>query len=202
MISTLRNRIQRPTGSVEYLVVGLGNPGREYEETRHNAGWLALDYIGKEENLSMKRLRFSSQCEDGVLAGKRVLFMKPMTYMNLSGQAVVEAMNFYKIPIENVIVLCDDTTLDVGKMRIRRNGSDGGQKGLRSIIQLSGSNNFPRIRIGIDKRPHPQMDLADWVLSKFTTKDKQALDKLYPDIYDAVKLIVSEDINQAMNKYN
>ena len=128
--------------------------------------------------------------------------MKPTTYMNNSGQAVVEAMNFYKIPPENVIVILDDISLDVGKMRIRSKGSDGGQKGMRSIIYLSGSDKFPRIKIGIGAKPNPQWDLADWVLSKFTKDEAKLLEKMFENASDAVELITSEKIDRAMNLFN
>ena len=190
------------TGSIEYIVAGLGNPGREYEKTRHNAGFMAIDYIADKENLSMKQLKFKSLCEDGAMAGKRVLFMKPSTYMNKSGEAIRDAMNFYKVPPEKLIVICDDIDLAVGKMRIRRKGSDGGQKGLENIIYHIADNKFPRIRLGIGSKPYPNMDLADWVLSKFTTEDMGLLDKRFPDVYKAVELILSENINEAMNLFN
>ena len=139
-------------GSVEYIIVGLGNPDRKYQNTRHNCGWMALDHIAEKNSCRVNRIKFKSYCGECVIGGKKVLLMKPTTYMNNSGQAVVEAMNFYKVPPEKVIVIFDNVSLDVGKMRIRAKGSDGGQKGMRSIIYLSGSDNFPRIKIGIDVR--------------------------------------------------
>ena len=148
-------------GSVEYLIVGLGNPDKKYENTRHNAGWLALDYIADKLDCRVNKLKFKSLVGTCEIGGAKVMLMKPTTYMNNSGQAVVEAMNFYKIPAENVIVIFDDISLDVGKMRIRSKGSDGGQKGMRSIISLSGSQAFPRIKIGIGAKPNPDWDLAD-----------------------------------------
>lgn len=203
MFSKLKSyyKTQRPTGPIEYIVVGLGNPGKEYENTRHNAGFMALDYICEKENISLKKLQFNALCNDGMIGGKRAFIMKPQTYMNKSGESVILAMQYYKIPIENVVVLCDDITLDVGKLRIRRKGSDGGQKGLKNIIRLGGDT-FPRVRLGIDPKPHPQMDLADWVLSKFTPADMAKLNELYPNVHDAVRLILSGDIDKAMNLYN
>ena len=156
------------SGPVEYLIVGLGNPGEQYAYTRHNAGFMVIDAMAERLETDVKRFKFKSLCSDVTISGKHCILMKPETYMNNSGQAVVEAMNFYKIPPENVIVIFDDISLDVGKMRIRSKGSDGGQRGMRSIIYLSGSDKFPRIKVGIGAKPNPDWDLADWVLSKFT----------------------------------
>ncbi len=190
------------SSSVEYLVVGLGNPDKKYENTRHNAGWLALDYIAEKHSCNVNKIKYKSFVGECTIGGKKVMLMKPTTYMNNSGQAVVEAMNFYKIPPENVIVILDDISLDVGKMRIRSKGSDGGQKGMRSIIYLSGSDKFPRIKIGIGAKPNPQWDLADWVLSKFTKDEAKLLEKMFENASDAVELITSEKIDRAMNLFN
>lgn len=188
--------------SIEYIIVGLGNPGRQYESTRHNAGFIALDYIADKLGVRVNRIKFKSTVAEARVAGHRCLLMKPSTFMNLSGQAVTEAMRFYKLPPQKVIVLCDDINLDVGKIRIRRKGSDGGQNGIKNIIYLSGSDEFPRVKIGIGKKPHPDYDLKDWVLSRFTDKDKTALKDILPNIADAVGLIVNDDIDKAMNLYN
>lgn len=190
------------SGPVEFIVVGLGNPGKQYENTRHNAGFLALDYIAGEKNIKVNKLRFKALCGDGMLAGKRVLLMKPSTFMNNSGEAVRDAMRFYKIPMERVIVISDDVALDVGQMRIRRSGSDGGQKGLRSIITLTGRDDFPRIRIGVGKKPYPQMELSDWVLSRFSKEDAKQLAPLLENTLTAVELLVQGKIDEAMNKFN
>ena len=189
-------------GQIEYLIVGLGNPGRQYESTRHNAGFIALDYIADELGVKVNRIKFKSTVGEGVIAGKKCLLMKPSTFMNLSGQAVTEAMNFYKIPPERAVILFDDVSLDVGAMRIRRKGSDGGQNGMKNIIYLSGSENFPRVKIGTGRKPHPDYDLKDWVLSRFTEKDAKLIRELLPDIKDAVELIVAGRIDEAMNRYN
>ena len=189
-------------GSVEYLLVGLGNPDRKYENTRHNCGWLALDYIAGKLGCKVNKIKFKSFVGEASVGGKKVLLLKPTTYMNNSGQAVVEAMNFYKIKPENVIVIFDDISLDVGKMRIRQKGSDGGQKGMRSIIYLSGSDAFPRIKIGIGAKPNPNWDLADWVLSKFTDDERKTLDAIFDNAYRAVELILDGKIDRAMNLYN
>ena len=190
------------TGSVEYLIVGLGNPGKEYENTRHNCGFIALDYMAEKLNCKINKIKFKSTIGECDINGHKCLLMKPSTFMNLSGQAVVEAMNFYKIQPQNVIVIFDDISLDVGKMRIRRKGSDGGQRGMQNIIYLSGSQDFPRIKVGIGKKPHPEYDLKKWVLSRFTDADKKLMMPLLSNICDAVSHIVDNNIDKAMNLYN
>lgn len=190
------------TGAIEYIVAGLGNPGREYNYTRHNAGFIALDYIVEKENIQLKKLKFNALCGDGSFGGKRVLFIEPQTYMNKSGEAIIQAMQFYKIPVERVIVICDDVTQEVGKIRIRRKGSAGGQNGLKNIIALAGGDNFPRIRIGIGQKPHAEMDLADWVLSKFAPKEYDSIKEILPNISRAVELMVKDQIDDAMGRFN
>ena len=189
-------------GSVSYLVVGLGNPDRKYENTRHNTGFMMVDFIADKLGVRINRIKFKSLVGEAEIGGSKVLLMKPTTYMNNSGQAVVEAMNFYKIPPENVVILLDDINLDVGKMRIRTKGSDGGQKGMRSIIYLSGSDAVPRIKIGIGKKPHPDYDLAAWVLSKFTDDELNLLEKTAENCCEAIELILGGNTAQAMNKFN
>lgn len=189
-------------GSIEYIIVGLGNPDRKYENTRHNTGWLALDRIAEKYSCKINKIKYKSFIGECTVNGARVMLMKPTTYMNNSGQAVVEAMNFYKIPPENVIVIFDDVSLDVGKMRIRQKGSDGGQKGMRSIIYLSGSDNFPRIKIGIGAKPNPGWDLADWVLSKFTDEEFKTLSGMFDNAARAVELIIGGKTDRAMNMFN
>lgn len=193
---------QFSNSNIEYLIVGLGNPGRQYENTRHNAGFIALDYLADDLDVRVNRIKFKSTVGEATVAGHRCLLMKPSTFMNLSGQAVTEAMRFYKLPPQKVILLCDDINLDVGKLRIRRKGSDGGQNGIKNIIYLSGSDEFPRVKIGIGKKPHPEYDLKDWVLSRFTDKDKSILKDTLPKIANAVGLMVNDDIDKAMNLYN
>ena len=189
-------------GSVEYLIVGLGNPDRKYENTRHNCGWLAIDYIAEKLGIKVNKIKYKSFVGEAAIGGKKALLMKPTTYMNNSGQAVVDAMNFYKIPPENVIVIFDDVSLEVGKMRIRQKGSDGGQKGMRSIIYLSGSDAFPRIKIGIGAKPNPDWDLADWVLSRFSDDERKTLEKMFENAYEAVGLIIDGKTDRAMNRFN
>ena len=189
-------------GAIEFIIIGLGNPGEQYAQTRHNAGYLALEYIAAKAGVKVSRLKFKSLCGDGMLGGKRVLLLKPANFMNRSGESVVDAMSFYKIPLSNILVLSDDATLPVGGARVRRKGSDGGQKGLRSIIELSGSDDFTRIRIGVGQKPHKDMDLADWVLGKFSKDDFKTLDGLFPKIMDAAEKIINGDIDTAMQDIN
>ncbi len=190
------------SSSVDFLVVGLGNPDKKYEKTRHNTGFIAVDYIAEKRNVNINRIKFKSVVGEGNIKGHKVLFMKPSTYMNNSGQAVVEAMNFYKLKPEQVVVIFDDISLDVGKMRIRSKGSDGGQKGMRSIIYLSGSDLFPRIKIGIGAKPNPNWELADWVLSKFTDIEMKEIEKMADNANTAIEHIIDGDISKAMNLYN
>lgn len=184
-----------------YIVVGLGNPGSEYEHTRHNAGFMALDTLAEKYNIKVDRLKFKSLCGMGTIEGKRVLLMKPSTYMNLSGQAVTEAMAFYKTPPERTLILSDDISLDTGKLRIRRKGSDGGHNGIKNIIYLSGSDQFPRIKIGVGAKP-AQWNLADWVLSHFSEQELKNVEQACACVSEAVPLIMQGDIDKAMNKFN
>lgn len=189
-------------GPVEYIIVGLGNPGKEYEHTRHNAGFLAIDKIAEKFGCNITKLKYKALTGTCTISGKSVLLMKPQTFMNLSGEAVVQAMNFYKIKPENVIVLFDDISLPIGKLRIRRKGSDGGQKGMRSIIELSGQDNFPRVKIGIGEKPNPKWQLADWVLSRFTSEELKTYDSLTDKICTAVEYILADSIDKAMSQFN
>lgn len=188
-------------GTPEFIIAGLGNPGTEYEITRHNTGFMAIDKISSECKVKVDKLKFKSLTSLASLGGHRVFLMKPTTYMNNSGEAIIAAMEYYKIPIEKVIILSDDISLPVGKMRIRRKGSDGGHNGLKSIIYLSGSNEFPRIKIGIGAKPEG-WDLADWVLSKYSQEDLKTLDSVYTNSVSAVKLIMDGKLEEAMSKFN
>ena len=188
--------------SVEWLVVGLGNPGGKYTYTRHNCGWLTIDRWADKLGIKINRVKFKSLVSEAVISGKKCLIMKPTTMMNASGEAVVEAMNFYKVPIENVLVISDDVSLDCGKIRIRRKGSDGGQKGLRSIITLTGSDNFPRIKCGVGEKPHPDYDMAAWVLSNFTDGEKKQMLDAFDNAVAAGELIIAGNTDRAMNLYN
>jgi PTH1 family peptidyl-tRNA hydrolase len=187
---------------IEWLLVGLGNPGRDYVNTRHNAGFMAIDRIAKKKSTSPDRSRFKALTAECEIAGKGVLLMLPQTYMNLSGEAVREAAQFYKIAPEHILVISDDINLEIGRMRLRTSGSDGGQKGLRSIITLMGFDNFPRLRIGVGKKPHPDMELADWVLSRFTESELKTLDKLTGIVAECVELYVAGKHDEAVRLCN
>jgi PTH1 family peptidyl-tRNA hydrolase len=191
-----------PVGKPEYLIVGLGNPGKEYDDTRHNAGFRAIDHIAEKCAVRINKAKYDSLCIEATLCGKCVLLMKPQTFMNASGTAVSAAANFYKIPAENVIVLCDDITQKPGKLRIRKSGSAGGHNGLKSIIGWLGTDKFPRVRIGVGEKPNPEYDLADWVLGKFSEEDKKALISRFDDAKGACELIMAGDLERAMCLYN
>ena len=189
-------------GNLTHLVVGLGNPGDKYTFTRHNTGFMALDFIAEKCGVRVDRARFKSLCADARIGEHRVLLIKPQTFMNLSGEAVREAADFYKIPPENILVLFDDINFDVGVMRIRRNGSDGGHNGIKSIIYQLNSDAFPRVKIGVGKKPSPDYDLADYVLGTYSDADKKTLFSMFSRVYDGVELILSGQIDKAMNLYN
>lgn len=191
-----------PAGPPEYLIVGLGNPGLEYAQTRHNAGFMTLDLLAEREHTEIKRMKFKSLCGDAVIAGKRCLLMKPTTYMNNSGQAVAEAMQFYKLPIDHIIVIYDDISLEPSRLRIRRKGSDGGHNGIKSIIYLTGEDTFPRIKLGVGKKPRPDYNLADWVLSRFTKEELEQLHIAAEHACESIALMVNGKIEEAMNRYN
>ena len=186
----------------EYIIAGLGNPGAKYEMTRHNAGFLALDLYAVKNNADIKKLKYHSLVREVTVSGKRCLLMKPQTFMNNSGEAIGEAAKFYKIPPERVIVISDDTTLDVGKIRIRRKGSAGGHNGLKSIIAHLGSEDFPRVKIGVGKKPNAYTDLADWVLARFPKESEADLKNALENALSAVELIVAGETDKAMNLYN
>ncbi|MBO5024234.1 MAG: aminoacyl-tRNA hydrolase [Clostridia bacterium] len=187
---------------ITFIVAGLGNPGKEYDGTRHNAGFAALDYISEKCGEKVQKAKFDSLVGEANIAGARVLLMKPQTFMNSSGTAISVAADFYKIAPENVIVLCDDIAQDPGKMRIRKSGSAGGHNGLKSIIAFLDSVNFKRIRIGVGAKPNPEYDLADWVLGKFSADDKKLVESCFEKAYNAIELIVKGDIEKAMCAYN
>ncbi|MBP3395718.1 MAG: aminoacyl-tRNA hydrolase [Clostridia bacterium] len=189
-------------GPITHLVVGLGNPGREYAFTRHNAGFLSLDYMAERLGIKIDRLRFKALTAEATVGGVRVLLMKPQTFMNNSGEAVREAAAFYHVPPENVIVICDDINLDVGRLRVRGKGSDGGQKGVRSIIYHLNADTFPRVKVGVGKKPHPEMELADWVLSSFHADEQKLLFDLFPAVEDGVKLLLQGKLDDAMQRCN
>ena len=189
-------------GKLTWIVAGLGSPGLEYENTRHNAGFLTMDELAKQCGVKLDQMKFKSDCGEAMLGEVRCLLMKPTTYMNLSGDAIAAAANFYKIPPEQVLVIYDDISLPPGKLRLRRKGSAGGHNGIKSIIAQLGTEEFPRIRVGVGAKPNPQYDLADWVLSKFSEEDMTALQPALEHAADAAKKIVSGDMNGAMNLYS
>lgn len=193
---------KKSPGPVDYMIVGLGNPGKHYDDTRHNCGYIAVGYIAYQLKCRIDKLKFKSTMGMCEIEGKKCLLLKPTTFMNNSGEAVREAMNFYKLRPEQVIVIFDDVSLNTGMIRIKRKGSDGGQKGMANIIYLTGSDNFPRIKIGIGPKPHPDYDLKDFVLSRFTKDEQKNIESVLPKVYDSVKHIVNDDIDQAMNLYN
>ncbi|MGN0173733.1 MAG: aminoacyl-tRNA hydrolase [Acutalibacteraceae bacterium] len=188
--------------NIDFMIVGLGNPGIDYEKTRHNAGFICVDYIAEKLGVQINKFKHKAYYTQADFGGKKVLLVKPQTYMNNSGEAVVGLLNFFKVDTQNMLVISDDISLDVGKMRIRRKGSDGGQKGLRSIIELTGKEDFPRIKIGIGKKPNPNYDLAKWVLSKFTNDEFKALENIKSNAYSAAELIINNQIDKAMNRFN
>jgi len=193
---------KRPGGGVDWLLVCLGNPGDKYENTRHNAGYMVADEIADRKNIPIQKLKYKALTNTTELGGQKVLVMKPVTYMNLSGEAVRQAADFYKIPAERILVVSDDTALAVGKLRIRKGGSAGGHNGLKSIIQQLGSDQFPRLRLGVGEKPHPDYDLADWVLGHFTGQDKKDMDASVSRAADAVECILAQGLDRAMNRYN
>ena len=196
------SRGREPQGKIEYIIAGLGNPGIQYENSRHNAGFMAIAALEEKYGFKADRHKFKALVGEVTLGGKRVLVMKPETYMNNSGQAIEEAAGFYKIPLENVLVIFDDISLEPGHIRIRRKGSAGGHNGIKSIIALCGGEEFPRIKIGVGAKPHPDYDLADWVLGKFGEEQQKAFDSRLPDVCAAAELIVRGEISEAMNRYN
>lgn len=195
-------RKKESAGPIDFLIVGLGNPGKEYEKTRHNAGCLALETLARMVNATPNRLKFKGQCTEATVGGHRVLLLFPLTYMNNSGESVAEALRFYKLKPEQLLVFSDDISLSVGTVRVRRKGSDGGQKGLRSIIQHIGSDAFPRIKIGVGQKPHPDYDLAAWVLSRFTAQELALMETATEQAAQAAELIVDGQIDEAMNRFS
>ena len=192
---------KKPSGA-QWLVVFLGNPGLKYENTRHNAGFMTADALAREKGLSISRSRFQALTALTEIGGESVLLMKPQTYMNLSGEAVGEAARFYKIPPEKVLVVSDEVSLPIGKLRIRQKGSAGGHNGLKSIIARLGSDAFPRIRVGVGAPPHPDYDMADWVLSVFKNQDAADMAAAVKRAAEAVECYIAQGPEKTMNRYN
>lgn len=192
----------KSSSGCDYLIVGLGNPGSKYWNTRHNVGYAALDALADKLKVKVDRVKFQGLMVQTSVNGKKVILLKPTTYMNLSGQSVQAAARFYKVPPEHIIVLSDDISLEPGRLRVRKNGSAGGHNGLKSIISSLGSQEFPRIKIGVGAKPHPDYDLADWVLSTFPLAEREHMDETYKKAADAVLLLMDKGPEAAANKYN
>ena len=189
-------------GGVSWLIVFLGNPGPRYEMTRHNAGFMAADAMAKEKNVNINKARFKALTATCDIGGESVLLMKPQTFMNLSGDAVAQAARFYKIPPEHVIVVSDEISLPIGKLRIRTKGSAGGHNGLQDIIAKLGTDAFPRIRIGVGAPPHPDYDMADWVLSSFKNQDAEDMLAAAARAAQAAQCYITQGADRAMNRFN
>ncbi len=189
-------------GGVEWIVAFLGNPGLKYNGTRHNAGFMAADAMEKKLGVRINKMRFKALTQTVNIGSHKVLLMKPQTYMNLSGDAIAQAAKFYKVPPERVIVVSDETALPIGKLRIRRGGSAGGHNGLKSIIARLGTDQFPRIRLGVGAPPHPDYDMADWVLAAFKGQDAADMEAVAEKAACAVACYITEGADKAMNKFN
>ena len=190
------------SGGVDWIVVGLGNPGGQYEHTRHNVGFDAADELAERCRVPLQRLKFRALTNTVTLGGQKVLLMKPVTYMNLSGEAVREAAAFYKVPPAHILVISDEVALPPGKLRVRKGGSAGGHNGLKNIIAHLGSDQFPRIRLGVGQKPHPDYDMADWVLGKPQGEDKKAVEAAVVRAADAVECLLAKGPEEAMNRFN
>ena len=185
-----------------WLIVGLGNPGREYEKTRHNAGFRAIDRIAEKLGVRIDKLKFQGLYAQVNTATGKLFLLKPQTYMNLSGRSVLQLSAFFKVPPARIIVLFDDISLEPGKLRLRKDGSAGGHNGIKSIIQELGSQAFPRVKIGVGAKPHPEYDLADWVLSAFTSLEEKALAVALENAADASLAIIDHGVPEAANRFN
>ena len=185
-----------------WLIVGLGNPGREYKKTRHNTGFRCLDILADSLNIRVNRLKFQGLYGQGTYNGTKVFLLKPQTYMNLSGRSVLQLSAYFGIPPQRIIVLFDDISLPPGRLRIRADGSAGGHNGIKSIIQELGSQDFPRVKLGIGAKPNPEYDLADWVLSTFTSLEEKALAVALKNGAEGALAIIDHGVPEAANRYN
>lgn len=194
---------RKSASGVEWLIVCLGNSGEKYENTRHNTGFMVADELGERWDIPIQRLKYRALTGTCEVNGHKVMILKPVTLMNLSGECVHEAAAFFKTPADHVLVVCDDISLPVGKVRVRPSGSAGGHNGLKNIMAHLGTDLFPRVKIGVGGKPRPDYDLADWVLGKFTKAEQAQLEPGVKKAVQAVEFIVSgNDISKAMNKYN
>ena len=193
---------KKSSGGVEWLLVCLGNYGQKYENTRHNIGFLAADRLVEKNDLRCNRLRFRALTEIIYFGGAKVLLMKPQTYMNLSGEAVGEAARFYKVPPERVLVISDDVSLPLGKLRVRGNGSAGGHNGLKNIIAHLGTDRFPRVKVGVGAPPNPEYDMVDWVIGGFTADERKVIDAAIDRALDAAECVIEKGVTEAQNRYN
>ena len=181
------------------LIVGLGNPGKQYEKTRHNIGFDVIDYMANKYNIDVNREKFKGICGEWFIENKKVILLKPLTYMNLSGESIRELANFYKLEDDEIIVVYDDISLDIGRLRIREKGSAGGHNGIKSIIQNLGGDKFPRVKVGVGQ---PKDNLVNHVLGKFSKEDREHIEKVIPVVSDAIVEIVKNDAKESMNKFN
>jgi len=193
---------KKTTGGAQWLLVCLGNYGQKYENTRHNIGFLAADRLIEKRDLRCNRVRFRALTEVIEFGGTSVLLMKPQTYMNLSGEAVGEAARFYKIPPEHVLVISDDVSLPLGKLRVRAGGSAGGHNGLKNIIAHLGTDQFPRVKVGVGAPPHPEYDMVDWVIGTFSAQERKAVDEAIDRALDAAECVIQRGVQEAQNRYN
>ena len=193
---------KRSAGAISWLLVCLGNPGKQYENTRHNIGFLAADALEKRYDVKINKLRYRALTGEVRIGGQRVLVIKPQTYMNLSGEAVKLAGGFYKIPPEHVLVISDDVALPLGKLRIRAGGSAGGHNGLKNIIAHLGTDQFPRIRVGVGAPAHPDHEMVDWVIGNFTPQERKTVDAAVEKALDAAECLIEKGVQEAQNRYN
>ena len=188
--------------SAVWLIVGLGNPGRQYDRTRHNAGFRAMESLARRLGCPLDRVKFQGRMGQCTHGGQKLVLLLPQTFMNLSGNAVAEAVRFYRLPPERVLVLCDDISLEPGRLRVRGSGSAGGHNGLKSIIARLGSQDFPRVKIGVGAKPHPDYDLADWVLSTFSQQEEKALAPIWDQAGEAALAVLTLGVEQAASRFN
>lgn len=184
-----------------YLITGLGNPTKEYDKTRHNAGFCVIDVLADKYRIDVSEKKHRGLCGRGVIEGQKVILVKPQTYMNLSGECLREVADYYKIDPEDIIVIYDDISLDPGQLRIRLKGSAGGHNGIKNIIAQLGTQEFPRVKVGVGAKP-PRMDLADYVLGHFSAEDQKIMDEAFKDAADAAAMMITDGAERAMNHYN